>query len=108
MTYETAHKILSAHQAWRRGLVDVMEYTPAEVSEALELAITALQSDPDAPDWSKAPKWARWYAIDLIDLKGYWYENEPIDDGQRYLLQSGKYKRDINANFPTLFKRPDQ
>ena len=45
MTYETAHKILSAHQAWRRGLVDVMEYTAAEVNEALEFAITALQSD---------------------------------------------------------------
>lgn len=76
--------------------------------QAIQLAIAALQSDPNAPDWSQAPEWARWYAIDSILLKGYWYENKPIYDDQNYIPKSGKYERDINANFPTLFKRSDQ
>ena len=77
-----------------------------EFLKAVDMAIAALQSDPNAPDWSQAPEWARWYGIDLIDLKGYWYEKKPIYDDQDYIPKSGKYERDINANFQTLFKRP--
>ena len=108
MTYETAHKILSAHQAWRRGLVDVMEYTAAEVNEALELAITALQSDPNAPDWSQAPKWARWYAIDIFGTE-CWFENEPTCSRQGvYFASSGKIDYCTKNRVQSLFKRPAQ
>lgn len=104
MTYETAHKILSAHQAWRRGLVDVMEYTAAEVSEALELAITALQSDPDAPDWSQAPEWARWYAVDA-DGQTNWFEKKPEKIRSNWYASDGIHQTVINSM--KLLKRPD-
>ena len=107
MTHETAHKILSAHQAWRRGLVDAMEHTAAEVSEALELAITALQSYPYAPDWSQAPGWARWYAIDIFGTER-WFENEPTCSKQGvYFASSGKIDYCTKKLFKTLYKRPD-
>ena len=107
MTYETAHKILSAHQAWRRGLVDVMEYTAAEVSEALELAITALQSDLDALDWSQAPEWARWYAIEKNKTE-CWFENEPFIIRGVYFASSGKMYYCSKKLVQSLYKRPDQ
>ena len=44
--------------------------------QAIELAITALQSDPHAPDWSQAPEWAQWYAIDR-DGQRWWFDIEP-------------------------------
>ena len=105
MTYETAHKILSAHQAWRRGLVDAMEYTAADLTNALEVAITALQSDPNAPDWSQAPEWAEWYAIDA-DGQCFWYENEPIKRGNNFFPSSGVEKLHYKKIAQTLFKRP--
>ena len=74
--------------------------------EAIELAIAALQSDPDAPDWSQAPEWARWYAIDG-DGQRWWFEIEPTLKETTY---RGKGKIEID-NLPErmkLFKRPDQ
>ena len=107
MNHETAHKILSVHQAWRRGLVDTMEYTAAEVNEALQLAITALQSDPETPDWSQAPEWANYYAID-DDGQCFWYENEPVRRGNDFYPSSGRDQLHIKKKSTTLFKRPDQ
>ena len=109
MTHETAHKILSAHQAWRRGLVDAMEYTAAEVNEALEFAIAALQSDPDAPDWSQAPNWANYYHKSSDDL-GWWYEYEPKKTSYKGFLPTiGRVKLAKAAHpIEKLFKRPDQ
>ena len=106
MTYETAHKILSAHQAWRRGLVGAMEYNAAEVNEALQLAITALQSDPDAPDWSQAPEWARWYVKDKTGTE-CWFENEPLRLSNAYFASSGKMDYCTKKPFKRLYKRPD-
>lgn len=34
------------------------------------------------PDWSSAPEWANWWAIDVAYVAGFaewgWYENEPV------------------------------
>ena len=35
--------------------------------------------DALAPDWTQAPDWARWYAMD-DDCSGYWYGSEPTFD----------------------------
>ena len=29
------------------------------------------------PDWSQAPDWANWWALDLDNLQAHWYENRP-------------------------------
>ena len=105
MTCETAHKILSVHQAWRRGLVDTMEYTAAEVNEALQLAITALQSDRNAPEWNQAPDWAQWFEIDEKGL-GFWHENEPVKNGDEYIPSPGRIQNCGKLILPLLVKRP--
>jgi len=32
------------------------------------------------PDWSQAPEWANWWAIDLDENQAHWYEVEPAVD----------------------------
>ena len=106
MTYETAHKILSAHQAWRRGLVDAMEYTAADLTKALEVAITALQSDSNAPDWSQAPEWANYYHKDSSD-HCWWYECEPEKTSTGYKPTVVRVKlAKVPPIIEKLYKRP--
>ncbi len=53
---------------------------PEQIFQALNIAIEALQTHP-APDWSDAPEWAQWYAIDpdIGDgAEGWFYEKEPF------------------------------
>ena len=111
MTYETAHKILSAHQAfWVLGDLDGLKYTAAEVNEALEFAKAALQSDPDGPDgpdWSQAPEWANYYAIDG-DGSRWFYEFEPFQDGLDFNQNKGQWMNDYDSRRMKLFKRPEQ
>ena len=106
MTCETAHKILSVHQSWRSGLVDALEYTAAEVNKALQLAITALQSDPYAPDWSQAPELANYYAIEA-DGQCIWFENEPQKVNLSYEEYFGSWSKNKDPKNMKLFKRPD-
>lgn len=75
--------------------------------QAIELAITALQSDPETPDWSQAPEWANYYAID-DDGQCFWYENEPVRRGNDFYPSSGRDQLHIKKKSTTLFKRPDQ
>ena len=110
MTHETAHKILSAHQAWRRGLVDAMEHTAAEVNQALEVAISALQLQSKAPDWSQAPEGFDWYAVDG-DGDAFWFQNRPYDANGVWLPTMGKAlsAKPLFAeteNYQALYKRP--
>ena len=71
--------------------------------EAIELAIAALQSDPNAPDWSQAPEWANYYHI------GWWYEYEPKKTSYKGFLPTiGRVKLAKAAHsIEKLFKRPD-
>ena len=32
------------------------------------------------PDWSQAPDWANWWAMDIDSSQAHWYEVEPIAD----------------------------
>ena len=76
--------------------------------QAIELAITALQSDPHAPDWSQAPEWAEWYAIDIFGTE-CWFENEPTCSKQGvYFASSGKIDYCTKNRVQSLFKRPEQ
>ena len=77
--------------------------------QAIQLAITALQSDPNAPDWSKAPEWANYYHKSSDDL-GWWYEYEPKKTSYKGFLPTiGRVKLAKAAHpIEKLFKRPDQ
>jgi hypothetical protein len=78
--------------------------------EAIELAIAALQSDPDAPDWSQAPEWATHYYKDSSG-HGWWYECEPKKTTTHEpFFVPARYRQEIPSQKPIgkLFKRPDQ
>ena len=101
MTKEQALQILQ--EAIDRG-IDPDENV--EIFDAIKIAIECLQSDPYAPDWSQAPEWAQWYAIDG-DGQRWWFEIEPTFKGTTY---NGKGEIEID-NLPErmkLFKRPEK
>ena len=83
--------------------------------EAIELAIAALQSDPDAPDWSQAPEWATHYYKNSSG-HGWWYECEPEKTSTTYNPKIGRIKlakaahpmAKVKNHIEKLFKRPDQ
>ena len=82
-------------------------YTESDkIVEAVHKAIAALQSDSNAPDWSQAPDWAEWYAIDA-DGQCFWYENEPVKRGNNFFPSSGVEKLHYQKRTQTLFKRPE-
>ena len=82
--------------------------------EAIELAIAALQSDPNAPDWSQAPEWANYYHKDSND-HCWWYECEPEKTSNSYNPKIGHIKlakashpmAKVKNHIEKLFKRPD-
>ena len=84
------------------------------IFDALKLAVTALQSDPYAPDWSKAPDWANYCHKDSSN-HWWWYECEP-EKTTTYKptigrIQLAKVAHPIAAAenpIEKLFKRPDQ
>lgn len=68
------------------ALTSVSDTLAAEARQIIQATLDAyarqiVQATLDAydalePDWSKAPDWAQWYAIDS-DGVGYWYGSEP-------------------------------
>lgn len=102
MTREEAKNVLRLYNNQKFGIVS------PEFWEAIAVAITALQSDPYAPDWSQAPDWAEWYAIDIFGTE-CWFENEPTCSKQGvYFASSGKIDYCTKNRVQSLFKRPDQ
>ena len=101
MTKEQALQILQ--EAIDRG-IDPDE--DVEIFDAIKIAIECLQSDPNAPDWSQAPDWANWYAIDA-DGQRWWHELEPSITTINY-LGLGKQNFDNLPERMKLFKRPEK
>lgn len=33
-----------------------------------------------SPDWSEAPDWANWWALDLDSMIAHWFETKPVRD----------------------------
>lgn len=101
MTREEAKNVLRLYNNQKFGIVS------PEFWEAIAVAIAALQSDPDAPDWSQAPEWARWYTIDKNKTE-CWFENEPLWIGGVHFASSGKMDYCSEQLVQSLFKRPYQ
>ena len=58
------------------NVIDILSSEQANINEPAQAT---------APDWSKAPSWANWWAVDSEDGDAWFFENEPmlksIDDG---------------------------
>ena len=75
------------------------------------------ESQPVAPqpDWSTAPEWAMWWAVDP-DMVGYWFGTEPLAgygewnsyDDQNSKVKAGYYSMPLGIDWrQTLRKRPE-
>lgn len=56
--------------------------------------------DALAPDWSQAPEWAQWYAIDA-NGEAAWYSIEPMADDQDFcwfILNDGSQPVPLDAD----------
>ena len=102
MTREEAKNVLRLYNNQKFGIVS------PEFWEAIAVAIAALQSDPDAPDWSQAPEWATHYHKDSSGHE-WWYEYEPKKTSYKGFLPTiGRVKLAKAAHpIEKLFKRPD-
>lgn len=63
------------------------------------------------PDWSQAPAWANWWAMDLDNEQAHWYEVEPIADAIAWRRRTRTCKQapsfDYQGNWQdSLRKRP--
>lgn len=79
MTYKEAIDMLQQFNEWRRG-AETEQIDPFIIGQAIDVAIEAMKTHP-APDWSDAPEWAQWYAIDPDNgegAEGWFYEKEPF------------------------------
>lgn len=59
------------------------------------------------PDWSKAPEWARWWAVDA-DGSPYWFEEKPEQHLVTWQAASGQYEdsdREPNADWRTTLQQ---
>lgn len=74
--------------------------------EALTLAIDCMKCQ--MADWSTAPEWANWWAMDA-SRDAYWYEEEPKKIGRLWARSMGRCQLDrsftINNWDTTLEKR---
>jgi len=68
---------------------------------------------PTSPDWSTAPEWAQYFAIDKDGQMGWFYEKRPIKKVLKNMWYSSGFKKPLSNAFDatnwqnSLQKRPD-
>lgn len=60
---------------YRDDLIRQISRLEAELATAQE-RVRQLEAAQDGPDWSQAPAWAQWWAMDT-DGWHYWYSEQP-------------------------------
>lgn len=106
---EALEYVRQNHEAfWSAWAIDKMrpsaklaaiDATIARVKAQRELDTTPAPPQVDegelpAPDWSNAPSWAMWWAVDK-DGESYWYEKEPVPMSKSWDNISGsQYERE--------------
>ena len=56
------------------------------------------------PDWSQAPEWANWWAMDGFSEKANWYIDKPyLDDDSKV---ESEWNIDLRANAKTYIQAP--
>ena len=56
------------------------------------------------PDWSQAPEWAIWWAMDGFSNQANWYDSEPYIDGDSEI--EIEWNIELKANMETYEKAP--
>jgi len=56
------------------------------------------------PDWSQAPEWADWWAMDGFSNQANWYDSEPYIDGDSEI--ENEWNIELKANMETYEKAP--
>jgi len=64
----------------------------------------AKQNEEWQPDWSKAPAWAIWWAMDGFSNQANWYDSEPYIDGDSEI--EDEWNIELKANMETYEKAP--
>lgn len=95
-------------------IIEAWKYADAMQAEADKRKPSGL---PEAlkeewqPDWSQAPEWANWWAMDLDENQAHWYEVEPTIDAIAWIRRTRTCKQapsfDYQGNWKeSLRKRP--
>lgn len=87
------------------GMEGMYQFAPGErhvelVAAQSQVASLVAAYDALAPDWSQAPEWAQWYAIDA-NGEAAWYSIEPMADDQDFcwfILNDGSQPVPLDAD----------
>lgn len=91
----------------RSGLADAT--TPELIRIDAALAALEAQEVQPSPDWSQAPEWAMWWAMDESG-NAFWFENRPMRGSHCFMQDEARWvqsHRTFGVDWrTTLRKRP--
>ena len=89
--------------AW--GYADAMQAeADKRVIKLPDVFFDAKQNEEWQPDWSQAPEWANWWAMDGFSKKANWYIDKPyLDDDSEVELE---WNIDLKINTETYMHAP--
>ena len=88
-----------AFDAWT--LADAMQ---AEADKRLKTDVGNTDASEWQPDWSQAPDWANWWAMDGFSKKANWYIDKPyLDDDSEF---ESEWNIDLKTNTETYMRAP--
>lgn len=103
------------------GATDLLTLAGCSAREQLRAALQGIDAQPamPRPDWTQAPEWATWWAVDA-DGYAWWYRYEPQQDAtswyddESFSAHGKSFKNAYHVDIPlgvdwrTLkFKRPE-
>ena len=60
---------------------DGLAYEAFELAEAMQAEAEKRKGKGEwQPDWSQAPSWANWWALDIDNMEAHWFETKPTID----------------------------
>ena len=112
---QMAHEYFMKHgrnNSWMESdVIDAWKYADAMQAEADKRAVKlpdvffdTKQNEEWQPDWSQAPSWANWWAMDGFSKKANWYIDKPyLDDDSEVELE---WNIDLKINTETYMHAP--
>lgn len=90
MAHEYALEMLKRGDPEYRIVTDAWNLADAmyiENTERENIVSQELSQEEWQPDWSKAPKWANWWAMD-IDKRAYYFKSKPYLGSSVWLMKN--------------------
>lgn len=103
---ETAYALADAMQAEadKRKSKPELPSLQQTFIDGVEQPRYAPSCDEWQPDWSQAPEWANWWAMDGFSEKANWYIDKPyLDDDSKV---ESEWNIDLRANAKTYIQAP--